>query len=127
MKSVLHIVAGVPATLFVLIGLAWWVAPEFVGAQLGMPMLEGVGASTQVGDLGSFFLTLGSCVLIGLGTGNRVWFYPSIMLLGLASFGRVLAWLFHDAALAYDMIAVEVVSIAALFFVSGKLTEPRRA
>ncbi|MEO0606520.1 MAG: hypothetical protein AAF211_34150, partial [Myxococcota bacterium] len=86
-----------------------------------MALLDGVGLSTQIGDLGAFFLTLGTCMLAGLTTGQRVWYYPAILLLGLAAIGRTLAWLFHGAALAYDLIAVEVVLAVVLFVASSRL------
>jgi hypothetical protein len=42
-----------------LIGVGWWVAPGFVGAQLGTTLLSGAGLGTQIGDLAPAFLTLG--------------------------------------------------------------------
>ncbi|HAH10729.1 MAG TPA: hypothetical protein DCL54_03520 [Alphaproteobacteria bacterium] len=109
MSAVLKVIAGVPALGFVLVGIAWWIAPEFAAKMLGMELLAGVGLSSQIADLASFFLTLGGTILIGLVTANRVWLYPPIMLLGLAIVGRLIAWHFHGAALATDMIAVEAV------------------
>lgn len=121
MQSTLRLVLIAPAALFILMGLAWLAAPGFVSPKLGMPLLSGVGLSTQIADLASFFLTLGSCIAIGLMTNNRFWFYPAAMLLGIAAGGRVLAWLLHDAALAGDMIAVEIVLATLLIFAAGKL------
>mgnify|MGYP000275974932 CR=1 FL=1 len=40
------------------------------------------------------------------------------MLLGFAAFGRVIAWLVHGAALAWDMIVVEIAVVALLFVAS---------
>jgi hypothetical protein len=51
----LRIVAGAAAALFVLTGIAWLVVPAFAATQLGMTLLSGVGLSTQIGDLASFF------------------------------------------------------------------------
>ncbi len=117
--------AGVPALLFICVGLAWWIVPGFISAQLGMPLLNGVGLSTQIGDLASFFLTLGSCILIGLASGNRVWLYPSIMLLSFATVGRILAWLIHGATLTVEMIAVEWITIAVLILVSREMAKQK--
>lgn len=125
MNTVLRIVVGISAVLFASIGVGWWLAPTAVGEQFGMMLLEGRGLSTQIGDLASFFLTLGSCILIGLRTGERIWFYPAIMLLSLAAVSRTIAWVFHDAALAYDMIAVELILSAVLYWVSGTLTNDK--
>ena len=121
MSTTWKILTAAPGVLFFAMGLIWWVAPAFVGGQLGMELLEGLGRSTQIADLASFFLTMGGCILIGLYTGRAVWLYPSIMLLGFAAFGRVLAWAVHDAAFAIDMIAVEVIVAILLLFASKKL------
>mgnify|MGYP001550268063 FL=1 len=123
MMKYLRILAGAAAVLFMLTGIAWLVFPSFVAPQLGMTLLSGVGLSTQIGDLASFFLTLGSCVMIGLITSKREWFYPAIMLLSIAAVGRILSWLFHDAALALDMIAVEAITAVLFYAVSVKLAE----
>ncbi|MEL7471622.1 MAG: hypothetical protein AAFN27_24475 [Pseudomonadota bacterium] len=125
MDIALKVAAGLPAIAFVLLGLSWWVVPDFASAQLGMTLLGGVGLSSQIGDVASFFLTLGACILIGISTNNRFWLYPAIMLLTLATIGRLLAWAVHDAALATRMIAVEWVVLAGLFFLSHRLATPR--
>jgi hypothetical protein len=111
---VLKMLAGLPALVFVIVGLAWWIAPQFVGSHFRMDLLGGAGLSTQIADLAAFFLTLGGTILIGLATGNRVWFYPPIMLLAFAIGGRLIAWLVHGADLTVDMIAVEAVVIGIL-------------
>ena len=110
--------AGLPAVAFVLLGLSWWIVPDFASAQLGMTLQGGIG------DVASFFLTLGTCILIGVTTRNRFWLYPAIMLRTLATLGRLLAWAFHDAALATQMIAVEWIVLAVLFFTSRRLGTP---
>jgi hypothetical protein len=63
-------------------------------------------------------------MLIAQFSGSRFWFYPPIMLLGLAAFGRVIAWLFHGAALTYDMIAVEAAVVALLVFALTRSAVP---
>jgi hypothetical protein len=118
MARLLRIAVGLPGLAFVFNGVAWWVAPEFAGEQLGMPLLGGAGLSTQIADLASFFLTLGTCMLTGLMTGRGVWFFPAILLLGFAIFGRLVAWLFHGADLTVEMIAVEAIVIALLLATS---------
>jgi len=125
MDIALKVAAGLPAVGFVLLGLSWWIVPDFASAQLGMTLLGGIGLSSQIGDVASFFLTLGACILIAIATGNRFWLYPAIMLLALATLGRLLAWAFHDAALATQMIAVEWIVLVVLFFLSRRLEAPR--
>ncbi len=122
MGAVWKVAVGAPALLFIVVGLLWWGTPGFAGQQLGMPLLSDVGLSTQIGDLASFFLTLGACVVIGLATGDRIWLYPALMLLGFAMAGRFIAWLVHDAALPVAMLAVEGVVVIALLVTSRQLT-----
>ena len=118
-------VATVPALVFVLAGLLWLTTPGLVSAQLGMPLLSGVGLSTQIGDFASFFLTLGGCALMGVATGNSVWFLPSIMLLVVAALGRIIAWMVHDAALVLPMILVELAG-AILFSLVAAVARSNR-
>jgi hypothetical protein len=69
MNFACKLLAGVPALIFVLIGLRWLVVPGVANALLGM--FAGRGRTEHpVGDFASFFLTLGGCILIGLATGN---------------------------------------------------------
>ena len=121
MNTAWRVAAGIPGLIFMSIGVGWWIAPGFVGAQLGMTLLSGAGLGTQIGDLASFFLTLGACILIGLATAKRVWLYPPMILLGLAIAGRVIAWLFHDAELLLNAIAVEGSVTVFLIFAARKL------
>lgn len=121
MHRVWKIAAGVPAGVFIVIGLAWLIAPGFVAAQMRMPLLDGYGLSTQIGDLAAFFLTLGGSIAIAIFTHRAVWLYPAIMLLALGAAGRVVAWLVHGAGLPLDMIAVEVIVTGLLIVLARKM------
>jgi hypothetical protein len=121
-NKILRVIVALLGVLFVLIGLRWLIDPSSAAVQLGMPLLDGLGRSTQIGDFSAFFLTLGTFILIALITSKRVCYYPAIMLLGIAAVGRVLAWLIHDAALAIDMIVPEIVIASFLLFAARRLT-----
>ena len=125
MNKILRFVVALPAIFFIVTGLRWVVAPAGVAAEFGMPLLEGVGLSSQIGDLGSFFLAGGLFVLIGLVTQKRSWFYASALMLGFTALFRVLAWLFHGAAFTPDMIAVELVVTGLLLFAASRLPAER--
>lgn len=131
MRKVWTIGAGLSAVAFILVGLGWLWAPGLVSARLRMPLLEGDGLSTQIGDLAAFFLTMGGAILIALRTNRSIWLYPPIMMLLFAATGRVIAWLAHGAGLAFDMILVEVVVAGALFMLARKMgvdeAKPREA
>jgi hypothetical protein len=115
MNKVLKIVVALLAVVFASIGLRWLVAPEGVAAEFGMTLMEGLGLSSQIGDLGAFFLSLAMFILLALTSGRRSWYYPAIILLGLTAIMRTMAWMFHGASLALDMIAVEIIACVVLY------------
>ena len=122
MKNVLRIVAGLVGILFFLNGLQWIISPANVAESLGMPLLEGVGLSTQIGDLGSFFITVGVMTLIGAISTTRHWFYAPSMLLLVAALYRTLSTLLYGAPFVMSAIVVEVVVGLFLIFVGSKIS-----
>ena len=121
MKNVLRIVAGLVGILFFLNGLQWIISPANVAESLGMPLLEGVGLSTQIGDLGSFFITVGAMTLIGAITTTRHWFYAPSMLLLVAALYRTLSTLLYGAPFVMSAIVVEVVVGLFLIFAGPRI------
>ena len=107
--------------LFIVTGLRWLLAPAGVAPEFGLVLSTGVGLSSQIGDMSAFFLTLGVCILMGLITQRAIWYYPPIILLSLTAVGRLLAWLLHDAALAMNLIAPEVIVALILLIASRRL------
>ncbi len=123
MNKVLKILVALPAIFFMVTGVRWLVAPAGVAPDFGLTLADGVGLSSQVGDMAGFFITLGVCILMGVVTGRRTWFYPAILLLSITALGRILAWLVHDATFAVDMIVVELVVSALLLVASRKIAD----
>jgi len=121
MKNVLRVVAGLLGSLFFVMGLQWILSPANIAESLGMPLLEGVGLSTQIGDLGSFFITVGAMTLIGAITTTRHWFYAPSMLLLVAALYRTLSTLLYGAPFVISAIAVEVVVGLFLIFASSRI------
>lgn len=109
---------------FTLQGLAWLVAPQRAAEGLGMPVLDGVGRSTQLGDFAAFFLTLGGSILVGATPGRARALYFPAALLGSAAACRTIAWLVHGADFAALFIAVEVVSAGVLLFAARQVAHP---
>ena len=124
MNRFLQVLVLLPAILFIVVGVRWLVAPAGVAPEFGLTLETGLGLSSQVGDMASFFLTLGFCMLLGLVTGQRPWFYVGAMILLLAAIGRTLAWLLHDAALA-PQIGLELVVGVLLLIAAQRLSEDR--
>ena len=123
LNRILSLLVLLPAILFVVTGVRWLVAPAGVAPEFGLTLDHGVGLSSQVGDMSAFFLTLGLCMLTALVSRRRSWYYPAMLLLAITAIGRIIAWLFHDAALAIDLIAPEVVVATLLLIASRRLPE----
>jgi hypothetical protein len=124
-KTFFRVMVALPAILFVVMGLRWAVDPTGAATGLGMILMEGVGLSSQIGDLGSFFLGMGIMMLLALITAKRIWFQAPALLLALTAVFRLLAWLVHDAALALDMIVVELVVATIMILASSRLAEDK--
>ncbi|MCP4465330.1 MAG: hypothetical protein GY887_02915 [Halieaceae bacterium] len=120
MSRILGLLVLLPAILFVVTGVRWLVAPAGIAPEFGLALGEGLGLSSQVGDMSGFFLTLGICMLAALVSGRRTWYYPAVLLLSLTAMGRVVAWLLHDAALA-PQIVVEILVAVILVIASRRL------
>jgi len=122
MKNVLRVIAGIAGTLFFLNGLQWIINPASIANSLGMPLLEGVGLSTQIGDLGSFFITVGAMTLIGAITTTRHWFYAPSMLLLVAALYRTLSTILYGAPFVMSAIVVEISIGLFLIFAGSRIS-----
>jgi len=120
LKKLFAVVVALAGVLFIVMGLRWLVDPGNAAVELGLTLESGVGLSSQIGDLAAFFLTVGLCVLGALASKRRIWYYPAIALLLLAALGRIIAWVVHDAALALNLIAPEIV-IAVILIVASRI------
>jgi len=120
MNTFLKVLLVLAGLLFIVIGLRWLVAPASVAAEFGMPLLDGLGRSTQIGDIGAFFVSGGAMALLGVITWKRIWFLAPALMLSLTAVFRVVAWLVHDAAFAQQQIAVEVVLTVLMLVAASK-------
>ena len=121
MIRIITLLVALASLLFIAIGVRRLVDPAGAAPELGLSLSQGLGLSTQIGDISSFFLTLGLCIAIALVSKQRIWYYPAIMLLVLAALGRLAAWSMHGAALAVPQIAVEVLVALLLWYASKRL------
>ena len=121
MNKFLSAVTYLFGLIFLVNAIHWLLFPAEVAGELGMPLLEGEGLSTQIGDFASFFFVVGGFIILGAYSKNKHWFYAPIALLSVAAFSRTIAYLFHNAAFSMDKIAVElVVAFFLLFLVNRK-------
>lgn len=116
----LRLVAGILGAFYLIQSINWIARPAMAAEALGMPLLDGLGRSTQVGDTASFFLSLGLMCLWGAARTNPLWLRGGAMLVGGAALMRTLTWLFHDAPFATPFISVEVVSAAVLLYIAWR-------
>jgi hypothetical protein len=110
----LRLAIRVLGAVFLVQGIGWLVDPARVAAGLGMPLLDGLARSTQVGDLSAFFLVAGATMLLGSRPGRSDLLYVPAALVGGAAVTRTLAWAFQGAAFAALFIAVEVAVAATM-------------
>jgi len=104
--------------IFSLQGVAWMIDPASSASGLGMPLLDGLARSTQVGDFSAFFLTAGATILLGLRRGwSRLLVAPAI-LLASAAVMRSLAWALHGADFAWLFITVEIAAAGVIVTVA---------
>lgn len=120
-NTVVKLLVMLAAILFLVMGVRWLVAPAGVAPDFGLTLSDGIGLSSQIGNMAGFFLLLGSCMLIALISGHRSWYYPPMMLLAITALGRTVAWLLHDATLAVSQIMTEVVVAIFLLLASRRL------
>lgn len=123
LKRALRVFLVLPAVGFLVTGLRFAVAPAGAVKGLAMPLLDGPALSSQIGDVGALFLGMGLMLLTALVTLERTWFIAPAILLLLVAVLRILAWLFHGAALMMPMIVAEIVIGGLLLLASRKLTE----
>ena len=121
MEKILRVLLGFFGAFFLIMGLRWVIDPSSAAVSLGMPLLDGAGLSTQIGDIGSFFVTIGSMTLIGVITQIRHWLYaPSILLL-VAALYRILSTILHGATFALPSIMIEIVVGLFLILAGSKI------
>jgi len=112
--TIVRITAALPGVLLAISGVGWLSDPATAAEGLGMPLLEGIGRSTQIGDFGSFFLSGAGMVFIGAWTTQPAWLLAPALLLGGAAGMRCFAFVAHGAPFAAMFIAVELVMTGIL-------------
>ena len=120
MKKTLRVLSILVGVMFLVQGLGWLSDPGAAAEALGMELLTGVGASTQIGDIGAFFLSIAIMVGIAQRPGAGHWLYPAALLLFAAAVMRALAWATGSADFAPQFIAPEIV-MGSILFLAARL------
>jgi hypothetical protein len=114
-NNVIKIIAAVPGIPMLVNALMFILQPKTVTADLGMPLLEGVGLSTQLADLGAFFTFSALLIFYGVLKSNGEYLRIVALLLGLTAILRAVAWVVNDAALASTLIGGEILLVVWLW------------
>ncbi len=121
MNKVLRGITLLPGLLFLMIGIRWMVDPAGAAAELGMDLMTGMGLSSQMGDVGGFFLGGALMCIIGVITLNKTWLHAAALLAILAAVYRVIGAVAHGADFATVSIGVEVVITGWLLFAASRI------
>ena len=122
MKKVLRVLSGLIGVLF-LVNLSGWIFdPASAADGLGMPLLDGVGRSTQIGDVGALFLAVSGLSLVGALREKADLLRAAALLLGGAAALRILAWLAHGAAFTPGFIVVEALAAGVLLATASQFS-----
>ena len=104
-----RILSGLIGVLMLLNCLWWILDPSTAAEGLAMPLLEGLGLNSQIGDFTSFFFTAGLFACIGAYRAEHIWLYPTISLIGSAAFFRSYAVVAHGSDPLVSTIIIEII------------------
>ena len=123
MNKFLVVLNAINGILFVAIGLLWVISPYKAGANFGiLEISEGLGRSSLIGDVGSYFFCIGLMMILAAYTLRSIWFYAPAMLLAVTALFRVISWAAHDATFATQFIIIEILLITLLLVTSKRIS-----
>ena len=123
MNRFLVVLNAINGILFIAIGLLWVISPYEAGANFGiLEISEGLGRSSLIGDVGSYFFCIGLMMILAACTLRSIWFYAPAMLLGVTALFRVISWAAHDATFATQFIIIEIILITLLLVTSKRMS-----
>ena len=73
------ILAGLVALLMGITAVGWLTDPASAAEGLGMPLLDGIGRSTQVGDFSAFFVGVTTFCVLGILRSQPIWLLSAAM------------------------------------------------
>ena len=123
MNKFLVVLNAINGIFFIAIGLLWVISPYEAGANFGiLEISEGLGRSSLIGDIGSYFFCIGLMIVLAAYTLRSIWFYAPAMLLGVTALFRVVSWAAHDATFATQFIIIEILLITLLLVTSKRMS-----
>ena len=123
MNKFLVVLNAINGILFIAIGLLWVISPYKAGANFGiLEISEGLGRSSLIGDVGSYFFCIGLMMILAAYTLRSIWFYAPAMLLAVTALFTVISWAAHDATFATQFIIIEILLITLLLVTSKRMS-----
>ncbi len=108
-NNIIRVIAALPGMVMLMNGVGFLMRPEQTVNGLGMELLDGIGRSTQLGDMTAFFIGIAALILFGAFKSEGRWLYAGAMFIGGAAVGRIMAALVADAAMATQFIVPEII------------------
>jgi len=118
---VYRVITGLIAAVMTVTAISWIFNPITAAANLGMPYLDGLGRSSQLGDFTAFFVFTAVMCWLGAITQKGHYLQSAGLLLILAAIFRTLAWAIYGADFATDFIAFEVICAGLLAFSASRI------
>ena len=123
MNRLLVVLNTINGIIFIVLGLLWVISPYEAGANFGILVIpEGLGRSSLIGDVGSYYFCIGVMMILAVYTLRSIWFYAPAMLLGVTALFRVISWLAHDATFATQFIIIEILLVILLLITSKRMS-----
>lgn len=121
MRLALRVIIGVAGVLGLLVAVRLWMAPAELAGQLGVSASGPLGLATIRADMGGFFAAGGVFALAAAIKARGGLLLPSVVLIGLALVGRIVAVVMNGFALEMGPpMAVEAV-LLVLFFAGWRM------
>ncbi|MBL4679274.1 MAG: hypothetical protein JKY88_00965 [Pseudomonadales bacterium] len=108
-KNIIKVLAVIPGLLMLLNAIGFMTNPEQTANDLHMTLLDGLGRSTQIGDMTSFFMGTAILIFVGVIHFKGRWLYAGALFLGGAALFRSMAAVMHGADWAIQYIIIEIV------------------
>ncbi len=116
LDKTLTLLTALLALLLLSIAARWLIDPSGTAQSFGFVLGDGLGRSTQIGDLAAFFSVAGGAALFGLFKRLAPYLYTAAALVGLTAIFRTAAWAAHDAAFASQAIIIEVITFVVFLW-----------
>lgn len=120
MKILFRVLSGLVGLVMLGNGVRFLFDPAGAAAGLGMELLTGIGASTQIGDISAFFFSIALFVALAQRPGKGHWLIPAAVLLAAAAVTRSFTAIAGHAPFATQFIVPEVI-MATILVVAARL------